>query len=115
MKNIVEGGTRRTVIGSILVGAGLALAISSQPSLAGEVVLKSFNKKVTLTGEIVGVDRYFYLLRTSVGVLSVNSDIVTCEGYSCPELNIMAAITEEEAPKRIQYTSSSAEAAYAPE
>ena len=68
--------TGLTISGAALVGTA---------AQAGQVALTSLDGKVTLTGEIVGVEGFDYLIANNAGTYKITSYLVTCTGYSCPE------------------------------
>jgi phosphate transport system substrate-binding protein len=81
----------KTVVGEMTVSRELvscegAACPGAEPEVAeddGTVVLKS-GDGTTFSGELLDFDGTNYTLKTVVGVLTIRSEFVTCEGASCP-------------------------------
>ncbi len=81
----------KTVVGEMTVSRDLVTCDGTacpvaEPEVAaddGTVVLKS-GDGTTFSGELLGFDGTNYTLKTVVGVLTIRSEFVTCEGASCP-------------------------------
>lgn len=112
MNLVRANGTRRSIVGSVVVAAGLVLALSSQASFADRVQLISLDGKLTLVGEIVDLDSQGYVLSTAFGVYYINSYLVTCEGYDCPETYASVSDLEKEPVEYLEYTSGYSKIAY---
>ena len=67
---------------TLLATAILACAVS--PSFAEYVTLSSQDNSIWITGELVDFDGTNYLIRSTVGDLTINADAVICEGDLCP-------------------------------
>jgi len=78
------------------------VAAEPEPEVAkddGTVVLKS-GDGTTFSGELLGFDGTDYTIKTVVGVLTIRSEFVSCEGASCPNEN-----AEPEADTRVKLVS----------
>ncbi len=81
----------KTVVGEMTVSRDLVTCDGTacpvaEPEVAaddGTVVLKS-GDGTTFSGELLGFDGTNYTLKTVVGILTIRSEFVTCEGASCP-------------------------------
>lgn len=81
----------KTVVGEMTVSRDLVTCDGTacpvaEPEVAaddGTVVLKS-GDGTTFSGELLDFDGTNYTLKTVVGVLTIRSEFVTCEGASCP-------------------------------
>ncbi|MEM8787747.1 MAG: phosphate ABC transporter substrate-binding/OmpA family protein [Pseudomonadota bacterium] len=62
------------------MSAGYAHATEDQ------VVLESFDGSIRLSGALVSFDGQTFVVRTSIGPVSVDAAEVLCEGASCPEV-----------------------------
>lgn len=60
-------------------------------AFAEDVVLKSADGSINLTGDLVEFTDQFYVLRTSLGDLRVSAERVRCEGAGCPALEQIEA------------------------
>ena len=63
---------------------GLALVLFSTTAVAKPVVLISNDGYSTFKGDLIRIENDFYVVRTSVGVVSIPMSEVTCEGPGCP-------------------------------
>ena len=68
---------------------GRICALLGATALAGsaaadEVVLKSTDGTINLSGNLIGFDDQYYLLQTELGDLRVSADRVRCDGAGCP-------------------------------
>ncbi|MEP3276228.1 MAG: hypothetical protein ABJN26_07875 [Stappiaceae bacterium] len=64
-------------------------------ALAEPVSLISNDGKFSFDGEIVKFDSEFYILKTSIGEVTIPIDEVTCEGGACPDLTATAQPLDE--------------------
>ena len=79
----------RTIVGEMNVPRGEVECIGAACPVAPVAVAES---QITLssvdgssyTGELLGFDGTNYLLKTAVGVLTIRSEFVQCEGAACP-------------------------------
>ncbi len=72
----------------------LSAAILSAPVQA-DVTLRTLDGSISFSGDIVGIEGNTITLRTSIGIIPVDFNLVTCEGAECPvrdELNQEFAI-----------------------
>lgn len=68
---------------------GRICALLGATTLAGsaaadQVVLRSTDGTINLSGDLIGFDNEFYLLQTELGDLRVSADRVRCDGAGCP-------------------------------
>ena len=71
---------------SLLLATTIAAAIPSVASALGddEVVLKSADGSIAVSGKLVEFNNEFYLIETTLGELRVSAERVRCEGQACP-------------------------------
>lgn len=74
----------RTVIGEMNVPRAEVECIGDAcPSESTEVTLRSGDGS-SFTGELLGFDGSNYILKTTIGILTIRSEFVQCEGATCP-------------------------------
>ena len=73
----------------ICFSSALALAVLSNVThvSAQTVTLESFDSEISLTGELLSFEDGIYNLRTSIGIVQLGSDVVSCNGDGCPGAN----------------------------
>jgi len=71
---------------SIFVLCAMASAALCSVVMAEPVVLISKDGYTRLSGDLVKLDKKFYVVKTSVGQVRVPIADVSCEGAGCPEL-----------------------------
>lgn len=75
----------RTIIGEMNVPRSEVECLGDAcPTESAEITLTSSNGS-SFTGELLGFDGTNYTLKTSVGVLTIRSEFVQCEGAACPD------------------------------
>jgi phosphate transport system substrate-binding protein len=74
-----------------MVMAGLFTSGLFSTATAQEVVLKTRDGAVELTGKLLGFDGEFYTIETDLGVLTVDGRTVDCSGTACPEASDMVS------------------------
>ena len=74
--------------GGLALMAGLAAPMSA---MADDVVLRSTDGTINVTGELVEVSNGSYVVRTALGELSIAVSRVVCEGDACPSDNNVAS------------------------
>lgn len=76
-----------------ILGAALALAFGSvAAATAQEVVLRSHDGGITLTGMLEEFDGETILLDTAIGTIRVDAFQVTCEGAACPPADALRPV-----------------------
>ncbi|WP_428545767.1 hypothetical protein [Profundibacter sp.] len=65
-------------------GATLALLAPAATAQDNMVTLQSPDKNISVKGELLSADDSFYVIKTVVGEMKVNRDLVSCEGAACP-------------------------------
>lgn len=74
----------RTIIGEMNVPRAEVQCIGEAcPALSTEITLVSGDGS-SFTGELLGYDGINYILKTTIGVLTIRSEFVQCQGESCP-------------------------------
>lgn len=74
---------------ALLTGALMAItAATAHQADAAEVRLTSIDTGFVLTGELVRFELGDYVIRSSIGQLTVRGDQVRCEGEACPKTNV---------------------------
>ncbi len=74
----------RTIIGEMNVPRGEVECIGEAcPTESTEITLNSPDGS-SFTGELLGYDGTNYVLKTTIGVLTIRSEFVQCEGDACP-------------------------------
>ncbi|MFY0615996.1 phosphate ABC transporter substrate-binding/OmpA family protein [Shimia sp.] len=68
------------------VCAALFLFCGALPGFAQDVLLKSHDGEVEISGTLLGFDGEFYRVHTVFGELTVDGSGVSCEGPGCPNL-----------------------------
>lgn len=66
--------------------AALFVFLLTAPARAEDIVLKSSDGAVEISGTLLGFDGDFYRVQTKYGELTVDSSGVLCEGPACPNL-----------------------------
>jgi len=75
----------RTIVGEMNVPRAQVECIGDAcPSGSTDVTLRSGDGS-TFTGELLGFDGTDYILNTTIGVLTIRSEFVQCEGEACPD------------------------------
>ncbi len=64
----------------------MSVVFLATPLAAQEVTLKSVDGGITLTGELIDFDGSNYIIRSTVGEMSISAGIVECIGDACPDL-----------------------------
>ncbi|MEM6941824.1 MAG: phosphate ABC transporter substrate-binding/OmpA family protein [Pseudomonadota bacterium] len=82
MTNLIE----TTQIKGSLFAALMMGTVIPTLAAADDVVLKSADGSINLSGELVEFTDQFYVLRTTLGDLRVSAERVRCEGDGCPAL-----------------------------
>lgn len=77
---------------SLVAGLLAILSLSNSPLHAENIILKSLDGTVSMTGELLDYDGVTYLLGMLVGDISLDASQVTCEGAACP--NLAAGLTD---------------------
>lgn len=72
-------------------GAGCPVAEGKTVEATGEITLKS-GDGTTFSGQLLGFDGTDYRLETTVGILTIRSEFVSCEGAGCPGEGAVEAI-----------------------
>ncbi|MHA6324811.1 phosphate ABC transporter substrate-binding/OmpA family protein [Roseivivax sp. CAU 1753] len=67
------------------------LGLTATPATAEDVVLRSQDGGVSITGTLLGFDGEFYRIASQYGELTVDSSGVRCEGVACPSLTDFVA------------------------
>ena len=74
----------RTIIGEMNVPRGEVECIGEAcPTESIEITLNSADGS-SFTGDLLGYDGTNYILKTSIGVLTIRGEFVQCEGEACP-------------------------------
>lgn len=78
--------TKQTLKSALLATtfAAMSLPSSSYAQTDEEVVLKSADGSIAVTGKLVEFTDEFYVLETTLGNLRVSAERVRCEGIACP-------------------------------
>ena len=71
--------------------AALFLLVSGTAVLADDVILRSQDGAIELSGTLLGFDGEFYRVETQYGELTVDGSGVLCEGPGCPSLTAFVA------------------------
>ncbi len=80
----------RTIIGEMNVPRSEVECIGAAcPSESTEITLNSADGS-SFTGELLGYDGTNYILKTTIGVLTIRSEFVQCEGEACPADTVVA-------------------------
>ncbi len=66
-----------------IIGAAVFLAM---PLAAQEITLRSVDDSITLTGDLVSFDGSNYIIRSTIGEMSIAAAMVECVGDFCPDL-----------------------------
>lgn len=69
-----------------VVCAALFVLLFGSPGIAQDVLLKSHDGEVEISGTLLGFDGEFYRVETVYGELTVDGSGVWCEGPGCPNL-----------------------------
>lgn len=77
----------KAMLYSQLMGAAIAGVGVTDAARAEQVVLKSADRSIDLTGDLVDFVDQFYVLRTALGDLRISAERVSCEGSGCPDLD----------------------------
>ncbi len=72
---------------SLLIAAALAV-MSPHAAKAEQVQLRSLDTGFVLSGELIRFEDGDYVIRSSVGELTVDGDSVVCEGPGCPSTDV---------------------------
>lgn len=75
--------TLKSMLLATTVAAGM-LPTSSYAQSGDEVVLRSADGSIAVTGKLVEFTDEFYVLQTTLGDLRVSAERVRCEGAACP-------------------------------
>ncbi|MDA3859209.1 MAG: cell envelope biogenesis protein OmpA, partial [Roseovarius sp.] len=87
-----------TMVRAAIVAALFVFAMVS-PLAAQDVILRSYDGDVEISGNLLGFDGEFYRLDTVYGELTVDGSGVACEGPGCPNLeNFVAQVVFSGAP-----------------
>ena len=85
----------RTIVGEMNVPRSEVDCIGEAcPSDSTEVTLRS-NDGSSFAGELLGYDGTNYILKTSIGVLTIRSEFVQCDGDACPAETQVAQVNNE--------------------
>ncbi|MEM9581543.1 MAG: phosphate ABC transporter substrate-binding/OmpA family protein [Pseudomonadota bacterium] len=70
------------------IGAASAIcaAVLMTAAQAQDVVLRTQDDAIRLTGELLSFDGSVYELRSEIGVVKLDAALVLCEGEACPEI-----------------------------
>ena len=74
-----------------MAACALGLGLAAGPAAAEDVVLRSQDGGVSITGTLLGFDGEFYRIASQYGELTVDSSGVRCEGVACPSLTDFVA------------------------
>lgn len=80
------------------IAAALLLADPGAPRAEPVVSLTSLTGGTTVQGELVSFDGQTYMLRTSLGIIAIAADQVTCAGEGCPADAAPASATPAATP-----------------
>ncbi len=80
--------------GRAAIFAAIFFVVSAVAALAQDVVLRSRDGTIELSGTLLGFDGEFYRIETRYGELTVDSTGVTCDGMGCPSLTDFVADVE---------------------
>jgi len=86
--------TSKSLSANTIIKQSLIMAMASLLPLAAfsdDVVLKSTDGSINLTGELLDYTDDYYLIRTTLGELSISASRVNCEGESCPQIETNTA------------------------
>ncbi|MEM8752645.1 MAG: phosphate ABC transporter substrate-binding/OmpA family protein [Pseudomonadota bacterium] len=81
---------KRTTLCS-LAFAALGVAAASTGALSAEVLLRSNDGSIDVTGELLDFSDGVYTVRTSIGPLRLSAARVRCEGEGCPVIDVSGA------------------------
>ncbi len=75
------------ICAALVALAGVPVAAS-----AGEIVLKSADNAMVLTGELIGFGSESYIILYQGEALFVPASLVTCEGQDCPSFSVQGPL-----------------------
>ena len=85
----------RTIVGEMNVPRSEVECIGEAcPSESTEITLRSGDGS-SFAGELLGYDGTNYILKTTIGVLTIRSEFVQCEGDACPAQTLVAEANKE--------------------